>query len=411
MILAIILFVTTLTTVLKLYLNYRQIVAIRLNYQQTPSAFATKISTCDHQKAANYTMAKIGLDNQSIILDVLIFVGFSLGGGLNLINSIIANHFQMSLSYEVLVMIAYTVVTGVIGLPFRLYSIFGIEQKFGFNKMTIKLFIVDSIKSMAISAVIGIPLLYLVFWLMAIMGNSWWMWVWGVLVIFNLVALIIYPTIIAPLFNKFTTLEDSELLDKITQLLNRCGFKVSGVFVMDGSKRSSHGNAYFTGLGKSKRIVFFDTLLKNLTHDEIQAVLAHELGHFKYKHIVKQIILSFTLTLLMLYIASLLIYNPQLFSALNISEINSANGLIILSFALNFVLFPLNPLFKYLSRKNEFEADSFAKKYTNAHDLISGLIKLYKDNASTLTPDDLYVKFYYSHPPAIARIANLEKSI
>jgi STE24 endopeptidase len=257
--------------------------------------------------------------------------------------------------------------------------------------------------------IIGVPLLYLVMWLMNNLGNQWWLWVWGVLVVFNLLILIIYPTFIAPLFNKFTPLEDLELKAKIEQLLTTCGFKSQGVFVMDGSKRSSHGNAYFTGLGASKRIVFFDTLLKQLTQEEIIAVLAHELGHFKHKHILKQMIISFGITLLGLYVFSLLINQVWFYAGLHVSQISNASGLLLLFILTGLISLPLAPLSSFMSRKNEFEADDFAKTHANKQDLINGLVKLYRDNASTLTPDELYVKFYYSHPPASVRIRNLEQ--
>jgi STE24 endopeptidase len=241
------------------------------------------------------------------------------------------------------------------------------------------------------------------------LGASWWLWVWLVLVGFNLLILIIYPTFIAPLFNKFTPLEDLELKAKIETLLSNCGFKSQGVFVMDGSKRSSHGNAYFTGLGASKRIVFFDTLLKQLSHAEIIAVLAHELGHFKRKHILKQMLISFGMLLISLFIYGLLINQEWFYRGLNVSHINHASGLLLLFIVTGAISLPLAPLMSFMSRKNEFEADDFAKANANAKDLISGLVKMYRDNASTLTPDELYVKFYYSHPPANVRIANLEK--
>lgn len=239
--------------------------------------------------------------------------------------------------------------------------------------------------------------------------QNWWLYVWGVVVGFNLLALLIYPTIIAPLFNKFSPLEDLELKEKIMLLLNKCGFKSQGVFVMDGSKRSSHGNAYFTGLGNSKRIVFFDTLLKQLNHDEVIAVLAHELGHFKHKHILKQMFASFGLMLLTLYVFSLLINFNDFYAALNVQTINSLTGLLLLFLVTGVITLPLAPVFSFMSRKNEYEADNFAKLNSNKDDLISGLVNMYRDNASTLTPDSLYVKFYYSHPPANLRIANLEK--
>jgi STE24 endopeptidase len=275
--------------------------------------------------------------------------------------------------------------------------------------MTLGLFISDLIKSTLVGLLFGLPLLYLVFWLMNNLGSTWWLWVFAVIVGFNLGLLIIYPTFIAPLFNKFTPLADLDLKTKIEQLLTQCGFTSNGVFVMDGSRRSSHGNAYFTGLGMSKRIVFFDTLLKQLTHQEIIAVLAHELGHFKHKHVQKQMLLSFTLTFIALFIYSQLINQLWFYTSLNVSNINFASGLLLLAIITSVISLPLAPLTSFLSRRNEYAADNFAKTHSSSQDLITGLVKLYRDNASTLTPDGLFVKFYYSHPPASLRIANLER--
>ncbi len=395
-------------SLLKLYLNHRQIKSIQKNYQQVPNAFTQYITLEEHQKAGQYSLAKLSLAKTEIMYSALILLAFTLGGGLEFIAQYLISS-NYPLSSEVSLIIIYTLLSSLLSLPLSYFSTFQIEQKFGFNNMTLGLFIKDLFKGLILSLVIGIPLLYLVMWLMQTLGTSWWIWVWLVLVGFNLLILLIYPTFIAPLFNKFTPLEDLELKNKIDNLLTECGFKSQGVFVMDGSKRSSHGNAYFTGLGSSKRIVFFDTLLKQLSHAEIIAVLAHELGHFKKKHIIKQMIVSFGLTLLGLFIFSLLINQSWFYNALNVQTVNHASGLLLLSILLGLISLPLAPLSSLMSRHNEFEADDFAKEHSNKQDLITGLIKLYRDNASTLTPDDLYVKFYYSHPPASVRIANLER--
>lgn len=393
---------------LKYYLNKRQISAIKRSFQQVPSYFESQISLTEHQKAGNYSLAKLNLGKIELIYGVVLTLGFTLGGGIDRIAHItqLGNY---PLSSEVSLIILYSIFNSALGLPLSYYSTFKIEQAFGFNKMTIGLFIKDLFKGLTLSLVIGIPLLYLVMWLMNSLGETWWLWVWGVMVGFNLLILTIYPTFIAPLFNKFTPLDDLELKARIETLLTKCGFKSQGVFVMDGSKRSSHGNAYFTGLGSSKRIVFFDTLLKQLSHDEIIAVLAHELGHFKHKHILKQMLTSFGIMLIGLFIFSLLINQNWFYAGLNVSQINPASGLLLLFILTSIISLPLAPLNSMMSRKNEFEADDFAKANANRQDLISGLVKLYRDNASTLTPDDLYVKFYYSHPPASLRIANLER--
>lgn len=404
------LLIVVFVTLLKLYLARRQSLAIKAHINQVPDIFSQNISLKDHQKAANYNLAKLRLGNIENIFSAIILLIFTLGGGIELINTKLTGLSSNALTYGVAVIVVFTVINAIIGIPFSLYSTFNIEQKFGFNKTTVKLFILDLIKTALISCILGIPFLYLVLWLMAIMGNLWWFWVWTAFVLFNVLMLLIYPMFIAPLFNKFMPLSDDELKQKINNLLTKCGFKSRGVFVMDGSKRSSHGNAYFTGIGKSKRIVFFDTLVKQLNSDEIEAVLAHELGHFKHKHVLKQICLSFSLALIALYVLGLLIDNGVFYNALGVSTINNANGLLLFMLILGVITFPLAPLSSYFSRKNEFEADAFARDYANKDDLISGLVKMYKDNASTLTPDDIYVKFYYSHPPASVRIAHLQSN-
>ena len=393
---------------LKLYLNYRQQVAIKNNIDVVPESFATKIKLHDHQKAAHYNLAKLRLNSFEEIFSSILLLVFTLGGGIQLINNYFGNLVASPLTLGVVVIGVYSILNSILTMPFGLYATFGIEQRFGFNKTTVGLFIADLVKGIVIGAIIGIPLLYLVLWLMSFLGSTWWIWVWVVLVGFNLSLLIIYPIFIAPLFNKFKPLEDVVLKNRINRLLDKCGFKSRGLFVMDGSKRSSHGNAYFTGIGKSKRIVFFDTLIRQLNHNETEAVLAHELGHFKKKHILKQMIISFGITLVILYILSLLINKPELYTSLGVTTISTANGLILFMILLGLFSFPFAPLSSFFSRKNEFEADSFATQYSDKRYLISGLVKMYRDNASTLTPDPLYVRFYYSHPPASVRIAHLE---
>ena len=396
---------------LKWYLNKRQAKSIISNMGGVPVDFSKTVTLEEHQKAAKYNLAKLAIANGEEIFSLILLFGFTLGGGIQLINDYLNNYATKPITYCVLIIALYSVISAVLNLPFSIYSTFGIEQKFGFNNTTIKLFILDLVKGIVLSIVIGISLLYMVLWLMDAMGTYWWIWVWGALVLFNLVILVAYPTFIAPLFNKFKPLEDLELKTKIDALLLKCGFKSNGVYVMDGSKRSSHGNAYFTGIGKTKRIVFFDTLLKQLNSDEIEAVLAHELGHFKKKHIVKQMWVMFALTLVVLYILSLLIKSPIFYQSLGVTTINNANALLLFSFLVGLVGFLFAPLSSYFSRKNEFEADAFAAEYSKTENLISGLTKMYRDNASTLTPDPIYVKFHYSHPPASIRITHLENDI
>lgn len=395
---------------LKLYLNKRQAQSIHTHFEEVPNRFRESISLDEHQKSGIYTLAKLKLANISAIIGSIVLLLFTSGGLIQYLDSFIGIHIVNSpITQGVVLIIVLSAINILCDLPINLYSTFGIEERFGFNRMTVKLFILDGIKSIILSAIIGIPLLYFILWLMNIMGSFWWCWVWCALSVFSLLIMMIYPTFIAPLFNKFIPLEDETLKTRIYALLDKCGFISSGIFVMDGSKRSSHGNAYFTGIGKSKRIVFFDTLIKQLTHDEIEAILAHELGHFKKKHIVKQMGLSFIINLIVLYVLSILINKTEFYNALGVTNITNYNALILFVFALSIIAFPFSPISSFLSRKNEFEADSFAKQYSSKGALISGLVKLYKENASTLTPDSVYAKFYYSHPPASIRIEHLEK--
>lgn len=324
--------IVALSLVLKLYLNYRQSSAIKKHIDQVPDTFKNTVSLAEHQKAGKYNLTKLKLGQFEEIFSAAILLLFTLGGGIQLINDGLhgLNYLtQYPLTTGVAVILVFNLLNSILTLPFNIYSTFVIEQQFGFNNTTVKLFIIDIIKGLVLAAIIGIPLIYAVLWLMNMMGGMWWIWVWLLLVGFNLVIMVIYPILIAPLFNKFTPLQDQVLQDKINQLLERCGFKSRGVFVMDGSKRSSHGNAYFTGIGRAKRIVFFDTLIKQLNHDETEAVLAHELGHFKKKHIIKQMLLSFGLTLAVLYVLSLLINHPLFYTSLGVHTVATYNGLIL----------------------------------------------------------------------------------
>lgn len=395
--------------VLKLALNRLQAMTIKANMGQVPAMFTGQISLEAHQKAASYNISKLNFNVIQEIFDSVFLVLFTLGGGIQLINDTVMKFIDLNtLTFGVIVIAVYSLTTTIINIPFSYISTFCIETKYGFNKTTLPVFIIDLIKGLFVGAIILLPLIYLILWLMNVMGSSWWLWVFITMVTFNLLIMMIYPVFIAPIFNKFQPLDDKELVIKIDALLKATGFKSKGVFVMDGSKRSSHGNAYFTGIGSSKRIVFFDTLIKQLNHEQIIAVLAHELGHFKHKHIVKQIIMSFAILFIGLFGASFLINEPSFYSALGVSTPSTANGLILLMMVFGLIQLPFAPLMSYMSRKNEFEADSFAAKYASSKDLIDGLLNLYRDNASTLTPNRLYVKFYYSHPPANERITALE---
>ena len=305
-------------------------------------------------------------------------------------------------------MISLMLIGSLIDLPFSLYRTFVLEEKFGFNKTNAKTFIGDLLKEFLLMLIIGLPLIYAILWLMNGMGEFWWAYVWLVLTGFSLLMFWLYPSYIAPIFNKFKALDNLELKAKIDNLLNRTGFKSDGVFVMDGSKRSSHGNAYFTGIGKNKRIVFFDTLLEGMNDQEVEAILAHELGHFHHKHIRKHMISSFAISLLGLALLGYLINQLWFFNGLGIESPSNHTALILFMLVMPVFSFFIAPISNALSRKHEFEADSFAAKHTNADDLVSSLVKLYRDNASTLTPDKLYSAFHDSHPSASIRINHLK---
>lgn len=398
-----------ITTLLRIQLAQRQIRHVQIHRKQVPEDFSAIISLPDHQKAADYTVVKTRLAIINTLADTGLLLIFTLGGGLNLLWSLSASIFNQPILQGLALFAGFTIISSIVSLPFAIYSTFNIETRFGFNKMTVKLFINDMLKGAVLSAVIGLPLLALILWLMQAMGELWWLWVWAVWAIFSMLMLVIFPTVIAPMFNKFQPLEDGELKNRIESLLQRTGFKSKGVFIMDGSKRSRHGNAYFTGFGAAKRIVFFDTLIKQLTPDEIEAVLAHELGHFRLKHITKRIAVTFTTTLIFLFVLGLLIDASWFYLGLGVYTPSTAMALILFFTVTSVFTFPFSPLTSLMSRKHEYEADGFAAEHTHAQDLITALTKLYRDNASTLTPDPLYSAFYASHPSAAERIGHLKK--
>jgi STE24 endopeptidase len=400
-----------LSLALRLWLAARQIRHVSAHRGAVPGEFAANITLEEHQKAADYTVARTRLGMAGSVIDTLLILALTLGGGLDDLARLAAHWFQAPLAQGIALIAGVAVVSGVIGLPLSLLRTFGVETRFGFNKMTVGMFVLDLIKSTALSALIGLPILALVLWLMGAMGTLWWLWVWAAWSAIQLLLLVLYPTVIAPLFNKFTPLDDAQLAARIDGLLNRTGFRSKGVFVMDGSRRSSHGNAYFTGFGAAKRIVFFDTLLKQLAPEEIEAVLAHELGHFKRHHITKRIAFTFVLSLGFLWLLGLLISAPWFYQGLGVelAHKSSAMALTLFVMALPAFTFPFTPLSSLLSRKHEYEADDFAAQETRGADLVSALVKLYRDNASTLTPDPLHSAFYDSHPPAALRIAHLQQ--
>ena len=391
----------------RLLLAGRQIRHVRAHRDAVPAEFAERIALASHQKAADYTIdrTRTGMLNTAIEAGVLLV--FTLGGGLAWLHGFWSARLD-GLSYGVAMIFSLTFISGLIDLPLSLYRQFIIEARYGFNRMSLGLFFTDLAKQTLLGVAIGTPVILAVLWLMGAMGERWWLWVWLFWSTFNLLLMFIYPTWIAPLFNKFSPLADGEMKTRIEALLARCGFRSSGLFVMDGSKRSSHGNAYFTGFGDNKRIVFFDTLLSRLQPGEVEAVLAHELGHFRRRHIVKRMVVMFASSLAFLWLLGQLIDAPWFYAGLGVPEGNTALALILFFLVVPVFTFPLSPLMSHFSRRHEFEADAYAAEHAAAGDLVHALVKLYDDNASTLTPDPLHSLFYDSHPPAAQRIARLQ---
>jgi len=400
-----------LSLAIQLWLEQRQLRHVSSHRGAVPAAFAGQISLEAHQKAADYTVTKVRLSRIELIYSVVILLGLTLGGGLNWLDQLWGGLELGGLWGGVAFLLSLTLLTSLLDLPFSLYRTFRIEQRFGFNKSTPGLFVTDLIKGLLLMLLIGGPMAALVLWLMDSAGPSWWLYVWGVWSGFTLLMMWAYPAVIAPLFNKFTPLEDEALRARIDALLSRCGFKSNGIFVMDGSRRSSHGNAYFSGLGSNKRIVFFDTLLKSLSADEIEAVLAHELGHFRRNHIKKGIALMMAMSLTGLALLGWLMQQAWFFSALGVETPSVHAALALFLMVLPVFTFFLQPLMAMSMRKHEFEADDFAAEHAAATHLIHALVKLYEENASTLTPDHLYSAFHDSHPPAPVRVAHLSSTM
>lgn len=396
-----------ISTLMRLYLSQRQINYVAKNRAKVPDSFADKISLEDHQKAADYTSAKVRFGRLPLFYEITLLLIWTLGGGLQWLEQIILAMELSPIFTGIAVILFFTLISSLLDLPFSIYSTFVIEEKFGFNRTTIKTFITDMLKGSLLGLIIGVPLLYVILWLMEQSGDQWWLYAWLVISGFSIFMMWVYPTWIAPVFNKFEPLEEGETLDRITSLLTRCGFNSNGIFVIDGSKRSSHGNAYFSGFGRNKRIVFFDTLLKMLSDDELEAVLAHELGHFKKKHIIKGMAISFATTLLALAILAWLMKTPWFYTSLGVEQASTYMALLLFTLIMPVFTFAFQPLFSIFSRKNEFEADAFAAEQTDAKYLVHALVGLYRENASTLTPDPVYSAFYDSHPPAPVRIAHL----
>jgi STE24 endopeptidase len=397
----------------KLWLASRQIRHVARHRDAVPQAFANTVQLAAHQKAADYTIAKTRFGLIELALGAAVLLGWTLLGGLSWLNQHLLAWLGGGMAQQLTLLACFALISGLVDLPVSLYQTFVIEERFGFNKMTLKLWIVDLVKATVLGAAIGLPVAWLILWLMGAAGDLWWLWAWGVWMVFNLLLLVIYPTFIAPLFNKFKPLEDETLRARVTELMRRCGFAAKGLFVMDGSKRSAHANAYFTGFGAAKRVVFYDTLLAKLSPGEVDAVLAHELGHFKHRHIVKRIVLMFAISLAGFALLGWLSRQVWFFTGLgiapNLSGPNDALALLLFMLAVPVFTFFISPLMAVLSRKHEFEADAYAVRQTSGADLSAALLKLYEDNASTLTPDPVYVKFYYSHPPASERLARMAR--
>jgi STE24 endopeptidase len=397
---------------LKFWLVSRQVRHVASHRDAVPPSFAQAISLSAHQKAADYTVAKSRFGIVEAAWAAALLLGWTLLGGLDLLNRLLADALGGGMVQQLALLASFTLIGGLLELPFSLWQTFRLEERFGFNKMTLRLWIGDALKGMLLGALIGLPLAALILWLMAAAGARWWLWAWAVWMGFNLVLMLVYPSFIAPLFNKFKPLDDATLKARVTALMKRCGFAAKGLFVMDGSKRSAHANAYFTGFGASKRVVFYDTLLRQLNASEVEAVLAHELGHFKHRHVMKRMVAMFALSLAGFALLGWLSSQAWFYTGLgvqpNMAAPNDALALILFMVAVPVFGVFIAPLPAMLSRKHEFEADAYAVAQTSGADLSAALIKLYQDNASTLTPDPVFVKFYYSHPPASERLARMQ---
>lgn len=389
----------------------RQIRHVARHRDQVPAAFRDAVSLDAHQKAADYTMAKTRFGLLEMAFEAVLLLGWTLLGGLDWLNQVLLDALGGGLVQQLALLAGFAVIGGALALPLGWWSTFRLEERFGFNKTTLGLWLGDLFKGTLIGSLIGLPIAALVLWLMGTAGPAWWLWAWGVWMGFNLLLLVVYPTLIAPMFNTFEPLQDEALKDRVNALMHRCGFEAKGLFVMDGSKRSAHANAYFTGFGAAKRVVFFDTLLQQLTPEEVDAVLAHELGHYKRRHIVKRIVLMFGLSLVGFALLGWLSGQLWFYTALGVTPSmdapNDAMALLLFMLVVPLLSFFLSPLMAQMSRGHEFEADAYALAQTSGNDLARALLKLYKDNASTLTPDPVYARFYYSHPPASERIARL----
>ena len=401
----------------KFWLASRQIRHVAAHRNDVPLPFKATITLAAHQRAADYTLVKGRLGLLSMAFGTAVLLGWTLLGGIGALNEAVRDAVQPrfgAMAYQLAMLASFAVISGALDLPFDLYSTFRIEQRFGFNHMTWRLYLADMLKGALVGALIGLPISALMLWIMGATGGLWWLWAWGAWMAFNVLILVFYPTVIAPLFNKFEPLADESLRARVQALMARCGFAAKGLFVMDGSRRSAHANAYFTGFGAAKRVVFFDTLLGKLSPGEVEAVLAHELGHFKHKHVIKRIGAMFAISLAGFALLGWLMTHAWFYTAFGVrpsmSAPNDAVALLLFLLVAPVFGFFVSPLFAQISRKHEFQADAYACQQSSGADLAGALLKLHEDNAATLTPDPLYVRFYYSHPPASERLAALARA-
>ncbi len=401
----------------KFWLATRQMRHVAAHREAVPAPFTTTITLAAHHRAADYTLAKGRLGLLTMAFGAAVLLGWTLLGGIDTLNTAVRDAIQPrygSMAYQLALLACFALIGSLLDLPFELYRTFRIEQRFGFNRMTWALYLADTLKGALVAVLIGLPIAALMLWIMGATGGLWWLWAWGAWVVFNAAVLVLYPTVIAPLFNKFEPLADESLKARVQALMARCGFAAKGLFVMDGSKRSAHANAYFTGFGAAKRVVFFDTLLEKLTPGEVEAVLAHELGHFKHRHVIKRIVAMFAISLVGFALLGWLSTQTWFYTGLGVRPslgvVNDAVALLLFLLVTPVFGFFISPLFALLSRKHEFEADAYACQQSSGHDLAAALLKLHQDNAATLTPDPLYVRFYYSHPPASERLAALTRA-
>jgi STE24 endopeptidase len=405
------LFALVISYGLQFWLSARQKAHVLDHREQVPQAFRDRVTLPAHQKAADYTIEKSKLGDIDSGVGLLFLLLLTLGGGISLVFDFWSTFELSPIKADLISVASIFLLMTIIEIPFSLYQTFVIEDKYGFNKNTLPQFAKDQMISMGLTLGIGLPILALILWVMDSIGSLWWLYAWAIIMSFSLLMSWLFPTLIAPLFNKFTPMQDGSLKDRIKSLLERCGFNSQGIFIMDGSRRSGHGNAYFTGLGNNKRIVFFDTLVNSLDEEELEAVLAHELGHFKCKHVIKMLVASSVMTLISFAVLGWLITQDWFFDGLGVDTHSNAAALLLFMLVSPVFTTFMQPISAYFQRKFEFEADEFATRHAQGRKMISGLVKLYEENASTLTPDPIYSAFHYSHPPAAIRIAHIEEKM